>query len=351
MDPVVSIVVPVFDTAALLPRCLDSLLGQTLREIEVVCVDDGSTDGSADVLRDYAAKDPRIVALFQENHGVEWARAVAMERVRGRYVMFCDSDDAYKPRMCERMVSALESKDVDLVLCGTELHGKFDPKYARRRAKADSDRIPIRELRRDDCLWNKIFKKELVDRSGLRFPRDPDIRRGFDSVFCFCYSLVAETAATLAEELLEHYRREGSIQDKQRKMSLRSTLDAIRVLPLILDFMDRNGLYDRNRDRFLDWYDAVLRRCFRFGFPEERATGLRLVSEAMESRKDDVGPDRPWLSASVRRDEAAVRRLLERMSGRPRRGLLERLSALVFSLPFRFAGCSADSGRRSRPGD
>ncbi len=337
-EPIVSIIVPVFNTAGFLPRCLDSLLAQTLRDIEIVCVDDGSTDGSAEILRDYVARDERVVAVFQENHGVEWARSVAMEKARGQYVMFCDSDDAYKPQMCERMVATIKANETDFAVCGTTLHGEFDAKYVKRHAKVDLARISVSELRRDDCLWNKIFKKELIDRSGLRFPRDPAIRRGFDSVFCFCYSLLAGTASTLSEELLDHYRREGSIQDRQRGMRLRSTLDAIYSLPVILDFMDRNNLYDRNRDRFLKWYDTVLRRCFRFIFPKELATGLRVVSETMGPRRHDVGPDLPWLFASVRQDEKAIRKLLKRLSGKSRPSAFSRFHSVCLSALSRWMG-------------
>ncbi len=310
MNTVVSIIVPVHNTEAFLPRCLDSLQEQTFRDLEIICVDDGSSDDSSKILRDYAVKDPRIVAVFQENHGVEWARSVAMERARGRYIMFCDSDDAYKPCMCERMVSAMEADGVDLATCGTALHGAFSPDYAKWLEKPDAISVPASDLDWDDCLWNKIFRRDAIDRSGLRFPRDPSIRRGFDSAFCFCYSLVAETASSLSEKLIDHFKREGSIQDDRRNMKLRSTLDTIRFLPVVLQFLDRNGIYANGRKRFLRWYDDALHACFLFGRSDEREEGMRLVSEAMESRRRDVAPDSPWIYAAMRRDRHAIERML-----------------------------------------
>ena len=334
MKPIVSIIVPVHDTASVLPRCLDSLLGQTFRDLEIVCVDDGSSDGSSEILRDYAAKDPRMVAVFQENRGVEWARAVAMERATGRYVMFCDSDDAYRPRMCERMVSAMEVDGVDLATCGTALHGAFPPAYATWLEKPDAIAVPASDLDWDDCLWNKVFRRDLIDRSGLRFPKDPSIRRGFDSAFCFCYSLVAKTASSVSEKLIDHFKREGSIQDDRRNMKLRSTLDTVRFLPVVLWFLDRNGVYAGGRRRFLRWYDDALHACFLFGRPDERDEGMRLVSAAMESRRRDVAPDSPWIFAAMRRDRHAIERMLTGKGLPPRTmvlGWAETLAARFFA--------------------
>ncbi len=332
--PVVSIIVPVFNTAEFLPRCLDSLLAQTLRDIEIVCVDDGSTDGSAEILRDYAAKDPRIVAVFQENHGVEWARAVAMEKASGRYVMFCDSDDAYKPRACERMAAAIEANGTDLVVCGTELRGRaeFSEKRAAKLHTDDVLAMPVSDgLRRNVCLWNKLFKREILNLTGLRFPKDPCIRRGFDAVFTFCYSLAAETATTLSECLVEYNQREGSLTDRRHKRTLRSTLDVVHAFPFALNFMDRNGFYDSGKERILKWFDRKLRGCLGFGRPEERTIGLRLVAEALDSRRNDITQATPWLFAAIRRDEAAVRRLLEKTSGQSHHSPFSRFHSVCLS--------------------
>lgn len=99
--PRVSIIVPVYNTAEFLPECLDSLIHQTLQDIEIICVNDGSTDNSLDILNEYAQKDNRIQVISQENMGQAMARNAAMEKATGTYVQFVDSDDVLVPDACE----------------------------------------------------------------------------------------------------------------------------------------------------------------------------------------------------------------------------------------------------------
>ena len=89
----ISIIVPVYNTAPYLPQCLDSLVNQTYRDIEIICVNDGSTDNSPDILKAYAERDSRILVIHQENLGLSGARNKGLESARGEWVMFVDSDD------------------------------------------------------------------------------------------------------------------------------------------------------------------------------------------------------------------------------------------------------------------
>ena len=92
-NPKVSIIVPVYNVESYLAQCLDSLIEQTLTDIEILCLDDGSTDGSPELLDAYAAKDARIRALYRENCGVAETRNVGVGLARGEYILFVDSDD------------------------------------------------------------------------------------------------------------------------------------------------------------------------------------------------------------------------------------------------------------------
>jgi glycosyltransferase involved in cell wall biosynthesis len=89
----INIIVPVYNTATYLPQCLDSLVNQTYRDIEIICVNDGSTDNSPDILKAYAERDSRILVIHQENLGLSDARNKGLESARGEWVMFVDSDD------------------------------------------------------------------------------------------------------------------------------------------------------------------------------------------------------------------------------------------------------------------
>ena len=112
----VSIIVPVYNKERFLRQCLDSLLDQTYRAIEIICVNDGSTDGSLEILQDYAERDNRIVVIDQENKGAGNARNAGIRIARGRYLQFLDADDFFEPVMIEKMLKKADAKDADIVI-------------------------------------------------------------------------------------------------------------------------------------------------------------------------------------------------------------------------------------------
>ena len=102
----VSVILPVYNGETYLSECLDAILGQTLKEIEVICVNDGSTDRSPEILREYAARDSRIRVIDQENTGAGAARNNGMAQARGEYLSFLDADDFFEPQMLEARTKA-----------------------------------------------------------------------------------------------------------------------------------------------------------------------------------------------------------------------------------------------------
>ena len=99
MEPKVSVIIPVYNVEKYLGPCLDSILGQTLNNIEVICVDDGSTDRSLDILREYEKRDARVKVLTQPNTNAGAARNKGIQQARGEYLSFLDSDDHFDPTM------------------------------------------------------------------------------------------------------------------------------------------------------------------------------------------------------------------------------------------------------------
>ena len=113
----VSVLVPVYNVEQWLPRCLDSILGQTLRDIEVVCVDDASPDNSAAILADYAARDPRVRIITKTaNEGLMMARKTGYTNARGQYFFFCDSDDYLPPDALESLYHAAKTENLDIAV-------------------------------------------------------------------------------------------------------------------------------------------------------------------------------------------------------------------------------------------
>ena len=111
----VSIIIPVYKVEQYLARCVDSVLAQTYRDIQVILVDDGSPDCCGAICDDYAAKDSRVLALHKENGGVSSARNFGLQFVKGDYVTFCDSDDFYEPGWIGALVNAMEREQADMI--------------------------------------------------------------------------------------------------------------------------------------------------------------------------------------------------------------------------------------------
>ena len=119
--PKISVLIQAYNVERYIARCLDSVIGQTLGDLEIIIVNDGSTDGTSRVLGEYAARDSRIrVINHPENLGLLWARKTGVEASTGDYLMFVDSDDAQKPYACEKLYTAAVANNADLVIAVAE---------------------------------------------------------------------------------------------------------------------------------------------------------------------------------------------------------------------------------------
>ena len=114
----ISVIVPVYNVEPYLPQCLDSLIEQTFNDIEIICVNDGSTDGSLNVLNHYAAKDSRIKVIDKPNGGVSSARNRGLDAAQGEYISFVDGDDWLKQNAYEEIISAVDKRNVDMAVFG-----------------------------------------------------------------------------------------------------------------------------------------------------------------------------------------------------------------------------------------
>lgn len=174
MEPKVSVIIPVYNVEPFLARCLDSVVGQTLREIEIVCVDDGSPDRSIDILRRYAAGDNRIRVISQENRGLGGARNRGFDAATGEYILFVDSDDWIDPAYCERLYEAARATGAD-VACASMLkirpsYSKWTVRYTQRAEVADAvEKFRVCRCPPDFYVMNKLLRREMLLRLGLRF--------------------------------------------------------------------------------------------------------------------------------------------------------------------------------------
>ncbi|QFY06175.1 glycosyltransferase [Nonomuraea phyllanthi] len=174
--PVLSVIVPFHNVEKYIGPCLESIAAQTMDDLEVICVDDGSADGGPAVVESMRAGDRRITLLRQGNHGVGRARNVGVRRATGRYLAFVDGDDTVPRDAFKRLVSSLEATGSDLA-CGNVMRlyrNLLIPSWAHREAFARPvksthiTRHPL--LVRDRMLWNKVYRRAFWDRLGLTFP-------------------------------------------------------------------------------------------------------------------------------------------------------------------------------------
>ncbi len=218
----VSVVVPVYNAAAYLKKCLDSVIGQTLENIEIIIIDDGSTDGSSEICKEYAAKDSRIIYYKKENEGLAAARQDGIERASGEYIGFVDSDDWLELNMYERMYSEAVKENADIVFCncffndnGTDCvylpagvydRARIEKKILPRSLAGISEKGANSVIRWSNCL--RIYKMSLIKERGISFGRK--FRRSQDLQLTFETTLYAQKYVSLNDEYLYHNRTEGN---------------------------------------------------------------------------------------------------------------------------------------------
>lgn len=170
----ISVIVPVYNVEPYLPQCLDSLIEQTFNDIEIICVNDGSTDGSLDVLNHYAAKDSRIKVIDKPNGGVSSARNCGLDAAQGEYVSFVDGDDWLKRNAYEEIISAVDKRNVDMAVFGyyEYLDGNLTETGAKKVLKRfEEEKIPFEKLVLYFCnsICDKIYRRDFLQKNHLRF--------------------------------------------------------------------------------------------------------------------------------------------------------------------------------------
>lgn len=171
----VSIVIPVYNVEKYLRQCLDSVINQTLKDIEIICINDESTDGSLEILQEYEKKDSRIKIINKKNEGLSAARNQGLELAKGEYVSFIDSDDWINKTFCEALYTAAKKYDIDIACGGiVRVNGKRQRNklvYTKEEFTKDVDKK--NELTKTPVysyVWNKIYKRESLLKSGITFP-------------------------------------------------------------------------------------------------------------------------------------------------------------------------------------
>ena len=232
MEDMVSVIVPVYNVRRYLCACVDSLLCQTWTELEIILVDDGSSDGSERICDEYAARDNRIRVIHQINAGAANAKNAGLNAARGDYIAFADSDDWVEPDWIEKILKAAKDQNADVVECNFRMEYVGSAEDGNAPGTFCETLFETRDYLRHypnqwTCalFWNKLFRASLL--TDVRFRTE---RRCVDDEF-FTYKAVTGANRVLRiPEALYHYRqRRSSVTQSEKTLSQR-TIDDIDIL-------------------------------------------------------------------------------------------------------------------------
>lgn len=238
MKKLVSVIVPVYNTKELLNRCVRSILNQTYNELELLLVDDGSTDGSAELCDELAQVDHRIVVIHQENSGQGVARNSALDVIKGEYIYFVDSDDYIKENAIELMIATIEEYQSDLCICGIINDHIFIKKECRKNpgiktfTKEELFVSYLTEPYVRGVLWNKLYKASLF--KDLRFSA---IRAREDAELLYKIYGICDRAVYIPESLYIQYVRPGSTEQSWFSAA---KLNTIQIYENLTEYIKEN---------------------------------------------------------------------------------------------------------------
>jgi glycosyltransferase involved in cell wall biosynthesis len=225
-----SIIVPCYKVEKYLPRCLDSLTAQTLHDIEIICINDGSPDRCIDILRSYKNKFPNLITVIdKQNEGVWRGRLDAIKIAKGKYIGFVDSDDFVKPDFAEKLYTTAETNQADIAICGFHrvdvATGKIlTTEITEPRQPFQVEEEPPRLLELNGAPWNKFFKAEIL-KDLYDFKNPPKI---FDDIMLhlLTYPNVKKVAFT-PDPLVYYIIRDDSIMTTIDQSKLDSAYNAM----------------------------------------------------------------------------------------------------------------------------
>lgn len=247
-DPLLTVIVPVYNTAPWLRRCLDSLVGQTYRNLEIICVNDGSTDASGAILDEYAARDARIKVIHQENAGVSVARNRGLDAATGEYVTFVDSDDWVEAEAYEMMVPHFMDK-VDIVAMGAILDGGGDAmmgpeEYFNKLPAGWIEIVPSDFEELNITLPTKAFRRSMIGRNSLRFVEG--VAYGEDNAFVCCVLACARTMYNIQTRCYHYVQRESSAVHSTERTT-RIAKDLLKAWEYVITHYSRWGVLEQFR--------------------------------------------------------------------------------------------------------
>ncbi|GGL08723.1 bifunctional glycosyltransferase/CDP-glycerol:glycerophosphate glycerophosphotransferase [Mangrovihabitans endophyticus] len=247
----VSVIVPIYNVEPFLRDCLDSLRSQTYRDLQVVMVDDGCTDGCVPIAEEFAAADDRFTLIRQENAGLSAARNNGLPYATGEYLAFVDSDDILAAHAYETLVAALNAEGADFASGGVHRYSSrghysgYPHNAAITSTRLSTHVSQNHRLLRDRTIWNKLFRRSFYDAHGFEFP----VGRLFEDVPVTVPAHARATSVAVVNEPMYFWRvREGAVRSiTQSDNDLRNMVDRFFSVNLTRDLLTESGHHDLRR--------------------------------------------------------------------------------------------------------
>ena len=290
-----SLIIPVYNTVDYLEKCIRSAMDQTYRNIEIICIDDGSSDGSEDIVDRLAKEDSRIIAVHQKNAGESAARNAGLELATGDYIGFMDCDDWIESDMYETLISSLEKNYCDIA-CG----GWFEEFPERTNEVLCLDKVETEVFdwqklmyyiyKRDryrafGYMWDKVYKRSVVtDATGELFLFDEKMKLGADITYLAQLGTNAERVSYV-DRAFYHYRQRETSGTFSK--NVKNRMGAIKAYELTIKLLTEKGAWQETIDyakRFLGYHCILIGKT---AIEISDKEGLKLVQEYMKKYHDD----------------------------------------------------------------
>jgi len=279
--PLVTIIIPVYNVEKYLRECLDSVIRQTLHEIQIICVNDGSPDHSQQILEEYTAKDARIMIIQKENGGLSSARNAAYPHIQGKYTLFVDSDDRIDPTLCEKTYTAAEKEDADITFFSfSRLPHSFWDYTTLNRLKnmqkvSSFNETALVNLPRTACV--KLWKTEFILKNQIFFPEGIL----FEDMLTHWKAILRSPKLAFFPEPLYYYRtNQASITQTEKVYH-----SHLPVFNCIKDILIKENCYSG------EWKKNFLRMKLKVLFKRSLTLPSKFKNQHLQEIKDSLGQD------------------------------------------------------------
>lgn len=256
--PKLSIIIPVYNVEKYLPKCLGSILEQPFKDLEVICVNDGSTDGSLDVLQKIKKNDDRVVIIDKKNEGSGIARNIGLSTAQGEYVYFIDSDDWLEDDVLAKIIAKADELQTDILVFGglSYYNGKGqNGAYSKNKLpkKYFGKVVSAKDIKKDifkfpSTAWTKLYRRSFLIKNEIKFQ---NIRAGQDQLPFFHSMITADRIAILPENIYCYQKnREGSVTSVKKKKSF----SPIYVFYGIEEMLEKTGMKEEYHNIFVNKY-------------------------------------------------------------------------------------------------